>query len=446
MANNQLAVRQSLQRSSLSIRKIGESLSSFTQAIRKSASSSTKLVKISNNNIVFKNKLISNDKKYFAMRREAINRKNREDIIEAGTAAGSIKRSGKVRTSSTKGFLGRILDFFGILFIGWAIKTLPQIIKGANTLMKNMTNLYTRMRDWKEGVFQSFSNLHRTLFRMEKRFKAQGDFSEQEKELSGELETSQDQFGKMDLDSNSIFDIFDPIRLGFGNIAEWAWRGQPDPNPPPEGDWDGPSIDPDQKNTGGLVARDYKKINDGLVKSQKAFAVDNIPTMLTIGEYVVSRPVVNDLGVDFFDALNSMLYHPSLRNLDVTKDIKEKTGGGFSQEFVDNLSKSFNKLKQELDGIDFEPEVTVDLNIPDNSEVIDIKEEVQSIISPKLKTTIDNLQQFVNTKKSKNTILFPINSSDTSGNVSLPDLNEGIEIIQNGKQNIMKILQELNLS
>ena len=143
----------SLQRSSLSIRKIGESLSSFTQAIRKSASSSTKLVKISNDNIVFKNKLISNDKKYFAMRREAINRKNREDIIEAGTAAGSINRSGKIRTSSTKGFLGRILDFFGILFIGWAVKTLPQIIKGANTLMKNMTNLYTRMRDWKEGVF-----------------------------------------------------------------------------------------------------------------------------------------------------------------------------------------------------------------------------------------------------------------------------------------------------
>ena len=49
-------------------------------------------------------------------------------------------------------------------------------------------------------------------------------------------------------------------------------------------------------------------------------------------------------------------------------------------------------------------------------------------------------------QKSRNTILFPINSSDTSGNVSLPDLNEGIEIIQNGKQNIMKILQELNLS
>lgn len=445
MANNQAAVRQSLQRSSLSIRKIGESMSSFTQAIRKSASSSTKLVKLSNNNIVFKNKLISNDKKYFAMRREAINRKNREDIIEAGTTAGSIKRSGKIRTSSTKGFLGRILDFFGILFIGWAVKTLPEIIKGANTLMKNMTNLYTRMRDWKEGVFQSFSNLHRTLFRMEKRFTAQGDFSQEEKKLSEELETSQAQFGKMDLDSNSIFDIFDPIRLGFGNIVEWAWRGQADPNLPDEGDWDGPPVDPDQKNTGGLVARDYKKISDGLVKSQKAFAVDNIPTMLTIGEYVVSRPVVNDLGVDFFDAINSMLYHPSLRNLDVTKDIKEQTGG-FSQEFVDNLSKSFNKLKQELDGIDFEPEITVDFNIPDNSEVIDIKEEVQSIISPKLKTTIDNLQQFVNTKKSRNTILFPINSNDTSGNVSLPDLNEGIEIIQNGKQNIMKILQELNLS
>ena len=341
--------------------------------------------------------------------------------------------------------MGRILDFFGILFIGWAVKTLPEIIKGANILMKNMTNLYTRMRDWKEGVFQSFSNLHRTLFRTEKRFKEQSDFSQEEKKLSEELETSQAQFGKMDLDSNSIFDIFDPIRLGFGNIAEWAWRGQPDPNPLPEGDWDGTSIDPDQKNTGGLVATDYKKIGDGLVKSQKAFAVDNIPTMLTIGEYVVSRPVVNDLGVDFFDAINSMLYHPSLRNLDVTKDIKEQTGG-FSQEFVDNLSKTFNRLKQELDSIDFEPEITVDLNIPDNSEVIDIKEEVQSIISPKLKTTIDNLQQFVNTKKSRNTILFPINSNDTSGNVSLPDLNEGIEIIQNGKQNIMKILQELNLS
>ena len=56
-------------------------------------------------------------------------RRQREDVIEASTTGGVIQRAGKIRTTSTKGFLGRILDFFGIIFIGWGIKNLPNIMQ-----------------------------------------------------------------------------------------------------------------------------------------------------------------------------------------------------------------------------------------------------------------------------------------------------------------------------
>ena len=42
---------------------------------------------------------------------------------------GGVLKEKELVSKSTKGFLGRILDFFGIILIGWFVTKLPAIIK-----------------------------------------------------------------------------------------------------------------------------------------------------------------------------------------------------------------------------------------------------------------------------------------------------------------------------
>ena len=81
-------------------------------------------------------------------RQEAERRKNREDLIEASSIGGAIKRQGKAVASSTKGFLGRIMDFLGTLLVGWLAYNLPSIITMAQELIARMQRLATIVRDF----------------------------------------------------------------------------------------------------------------------------------------------------------------------------------------------------------------------------------------------------------------------------------------------------------
>ena len=102
MATNKAIANQALIKSSVSIRKIGESMASFNTSIRSSVSSSQDLARSSGKSVRFKNKLITNDAKYFRKRRESVLRRQREDIIEASTTGGAIQRSGKIRSISAR--------------------------------------------------------------------------------------------------------------------------------------------------------------------------------------------------------------------------------------------------------------------------------------------------------------------------------------------------------
>ena len=68
------------------------------------------------------------------MRRESVRRK--EALVEASSPMGAIKRTSQSAVRSTKGFLGRIMDFLGSILIGWAVVNLPKIIKAAEDLYK----------------------------------------------------------------------------------------------------------------------------------------------------------------------------------------------------------------------------------------------------------------------------------------------------------------------
>ena len=152
MANSSIAFR-----SSLNLRGIRKSLSGLGESVRSAQSSASRItnsVRESNRN---KRKSLSLSSTLFRRRREATLRKDREDIIEARTISGAVKRSGKVVMNSTKGFLGRILDFLGTVLIGWAINNLPKIIDMAEKLIKRMQKYFGILQNFVGGVFHTLT-------------------------------------------------------------------------------------------------------------------------------------------------------------------------------------------------------------------------------------------------------------------------------------------------
>ena len=127
--------RESLLRSSISINSIRRTASQFTKSLQRSNSIAREIVKSTKDRNLFERSTIAKDDEYFRKRRENIRRKQREDELEASSITGVTKREGTLTAKSTKGFLGRILDFFGIILIGWFVNRLPGIIKAIGNVI-----------------------------------------------------------------------------------------------------------------------------------------------------------------------------------------------------------------------------------------------------------------------------------------------------------------------
>ena len=120
--------RNSVRKSSIGIDSIRKSITSLGQGLRAIAINSQELLKQTRKTNDLKRKIIKQDAEFFKKRRENALRKQREDELEASTITGVTKRQGSLVQKSTRGFLGRILDFVGILILGWALTNLPKII------------------------------------------------------------------------------------------------------------------------------------------------------------------------------------------------------------------------------------------------------------------------------------------------------------------------------
>jgi murein DD-endopeptidase MepM/ murein hydrolase activator NlpD len=125
----------------------------------------TKTVKL--NNILLKKTKVKREsiaRNYILSQRrqESERRKNREDIIEASSIGGVFKRQAKAIASSTKGFLGRIMDFLGTLLVGWLMYNLPSIITMAQELIARIQRLYTIVTGFFNNtvkIFRGFGNV-----------------------------------------------------------------------------------------------------------------------------------------------------------------------------------------------------------------------------------------------------------------------------------------------
>jgi murein DD-endopeptidase MepM/ murein hydrolase activator NlpD len=133
-------------------------------------------------------------------RQEQERRKNKEDLLEASTIGGAVKRQAKAVASSTKGFLGRIMDFLATLLVGWLLTNLPSIITMAQELIARIQRLYTIVTGFFDNtikLFRGFGNLLGAVGKNILTFDfmdSKGRVESSLKDLGGTFEDMQSQF------------------------------------------------------------------------------------------------------------------------------------------------------------------------------------------------------------------------------------------------------------
>ena len=143
--------------SSLNLSKVNKAVTGITETVRKS-----KLLiddiseKVGKTNERIKTK-ISDSAKLFQRRQQAVRRKVRDDLIEASGIGGAMRRVNKIVSTSTRGFLGRILDFVGTILVGWAIVNIPKIIKLAENLFKRLNKFFKIITGFTDGLVEFFT-------------------------------------------------------------------------------------------------------------------------------------------------------------------------------------------------------------------------------------------------------------------------------------------------
>ena len=150
---------QALLKNSSSIGGIKKAVSSFGKSLYAANRTSSKIIKSIYSSNREKKRAIARTSSLVNLRKEAVRRREQEDLVEAGKVGGVFKRTGKVISNSTKGILGRIMDFIGVIMVGWFIRTIPQILKSAERMIKNVQELSTTLRNWLDGVFNFFGEL-----------------------------------------------------------------------------------------------------------------------------------------------------------------------------------------------------------------------------------------------------------------------------------------------
>ena len=150
---------KALLRNSSSIGGIKKAVSSFGKSLYAANRTSSKIIKSIYAGNRDKKKAIAKRSSLLNMRREAVRRREQEDLVEAGKVGGVFRRTGKVISNSTKGILGRIMDFIGVIMLGWFIRTIPGILSRAQEMIQNVQNLTRTLSNWLGGVFNFFGEL-----------------------------------------------------------------------------------------------------------------------------------------------------------------------------------------------------------------------------------------------------------------------------------------------
>lgn len=235
--------RNAVLKSSIGLKSIQDSVGSLGKGIRKSISVAGEIVKQTRKSNVFKNRLISKDAEIFRKRRENIRRRDREDELEAGGVKGAAKAQGNVVSRSVKGLLGRVLNFFGIILLGWLLTTLPNILKSIRSLILRiqrvisvLTGYLDGVRNFLVGMGQSIQSVFDTLPKFDFN-QGKQDADKASEDIQGALLKSNEDFYQ------TVNNFGNPAGLGLDpndpegaiDLEEEGKDKKGDEAPPPEG-------------------------------------------------------------------------------------------------------------------------------------------------------------------------------------------------------------------
>ncbi len=449
-----------LSKNTVSIRKIGQSLSNVSKSLSAAFKSTNIVSRTTNKNIRDSRKLIRRDASFFNRRLQNIRRKDREDMIEASSSIGPSNFLQKNIFRSTKGFLGRILDFFGILLIGWAINTLPGIIKKIGQLIgfiKRVVGIFTGFLSGVFGVFsriggavsETFDQIKNLLF-FDEQAKIQETFNDINlgfSRLSRDLEEEAFNMTKtkeMGLDdAEEMLSKFEED-MGMEKEEEEDQEEPPKEEPPKEDDKkdEKPKEDDKKKNEvegtkttpkeEDLTKKDtkteefkldpgedsgFEMFKDGTSKVKK----DGL-AYLHKDEAVIPAESVKSYGIDFIEKIISNTEQTNLTKKKaanqlyrtLVRQVQEEKGFVTEDEaeelFEETVTKLKDSLKKELPKI--ESKVT---------EIFGVLQQAEKTIIPELKDIANESKKIIDQKIKKNrlpqTIFMP---SMTGGSNSSP--------------------------
>jgi len=225
-------LQSTLIKSSIGVDKIKKSVMTFRKSINSTQKSAVNINTALVNSNRQKQQAIKLTVSNFQKRREAVRRREREDIIEASGISGAIRRQGKVIASSTKGFLGRILDFIGTLMVGWLINNLPVIISLGEQLISRMGKLFIVLKSFVGNVTTILSGFGSLLGGTIQNF-MKFDFTDQQQLVDRSMSTIQTGILGIEKDFNdAIYLLSQPLDLGFDRLIIPEDQGEGPPASP----------------------------------------------------------------------------------------------------------------------------------------------------------------------------------------------------------------------
>ena len=144
---------------SIQIRNISQSITGLGRGIQSAQTSAKTIQGTLKRSIALNRKSMRISQETFLKRRDAVRRREQEGLIEANTLSGATARQGSVAGNSTKGFLGRVMDFIGSILVAWAIRTLPAIARRIKAIISRIQRVATQLQLLVQNVGNFFNGL-----------------------------------------------------------------------------------------------------------------------------------------------------------------------------------------------------------------------------------------------------------------------------------------------
>ena len=206
-------ITQSLLKNSDSIGGIQGTISSFGKSLRAANNTSSVIIREFTKSNRSKKRAMLQQREIFGKRRAAVQRREQEDLVESGKVGGIFRRTAKVIGSSTKGFLGRVMDFVGTILVGWIVTNLPIIIENIQKLIGRIQKTVGALTGWYDGITRFFAGFTGDLDSVDERIMRQADFSQDQKSADETSKKVLEGVNNVERDYNNMIDEVNNFNL-----------------------------------------------------------------------------------------------------------------------------------------------------------------------------------------------------------------------------------------